>query len=108
MIEFFTMLERLSTFPEYSVLLNISEISDERLSSVRSAICSTLPVFEFLLLRPMSEITGMDLTDVLVDDDVCVEPLLVGEGQPEDGDPVVHSLLEADHPQLGDKQPHMT
>ena len=56
----------------------------------------------------MSEITGMDLTDVLVDDDVCVEPLLVGEGQPEDGDPVVHGLLEADHPQLGDKQPHMT
>ena len=56
----------------------------------------------------MSEITGMDLTDVLVDDDVCVEPLLVGEGQPEDGDSMIHGLLETDHAQLGDKQTHVT
>ena len=48
------------------------------------------------------------LTDALHGHDVGVEALLVGEGQPEDGDPVVHGLLEADHAQLGDKQPHVT
>ena len=48
------------------------------------------------------------LTDVLHGHDVGVEALLVGEGHPEDGDPVIHGLLETDHAQLGDKQPHVT
>ena len=53
-----------------------------------------------------TELSG--LTDALHGHDVGVEALLVGEGQTEYGHPVVHGLLEADHPQLGDKQPHVT
>ena len=34
-------------------------------------------------------------TNFLAGDDVCVELLLEGEWQPEDGDGVVHGLLEA-------------
>ena len=56
----------------------------------------------------MGDTESSGLTDALHGHDVGVEALLVGEGQPEDGHPVVHGLLEADHPELGDKQPHVT
>ena len=56
----------------------------------------------------MSDTQCSCLTDALHSHDVRVEALLVGEGQPEDGHSVVHGLLEADHTQLGDKQPHVT
>ena len=39
-------------------------------------------------------VTHGALTDVLHGHDVGVEALLIGEGQPEDGGPVVHGLLE--------------